>query len=173
MLLKGNISIVKKLIKLEYIHSIFQPLENCRGVKQMEVHHPEGDVFSHSVQVLRLAFRESKDPELILAAMLHDIGKQVDSKGHEDYALEILGDSITEKTAWLIKNHMRFWYFVLGEMKKLSKVSELASHQWLPELTLLARWDKAGRRPGARIEYSRVYIVDRINELIQSELKPR
>lgn len=154
------------LIKLEHIGRIFTPLERCRGVEQMVEHHPEGDVFAHSLQVLRIAFRESQDPELILAAMLHDVGKAVDSHGHEDYALKILGDNITEKTSWLIKNHMRFWYFVLGEMKKLSKVRELAEHKWLGDLTALARWDKCGRKAGAKVVYDRVDIVNRLNSLI-------
>ena len=154
-----------KLTKHEDIHKLFGPFENLRGVEQMESHHPEGDAFEHSCQVLRLAFRESNDPELILAAMVHDVGKIVDTKGHEDYALQILGDSITEKQKWLVKQHMRIRTFLSGEMWKLSSVTELANHKWLPDLVLLSRWDNRGRKPNKKNVYDRVETVDRLNEL--------
>jgi len=151
--------------KIEGVGNLFNILENCKGVEQMDLHHPEGDVFIHSVQCLQWAFRESKDIDLIFAAMLHDVGKQVDSKGHENYALQLLEGLISEKTAWLIKNHMRIWTLILGEMKKLKKVTDFIDHKWIPELVLLARWDKMARNPNKKINYDRMEIVDRLRGL--------
>ena len=74
------------------MYDLFDALESCRNVAQMEKHHPEGDVFTHSVQALEIAMRESDDLDLIFAAMLHDVGKKIDTKGHEQYALEMLKD---------------------------------------------------------------------------------
>lgn len=145
---------------------LFDILEKTKGVEQKEIHHPEGDVFTHSLQVLSLAFRETKDTDLILAAMLHDIGKAFDDKGHDKIAIEVLDPLVSTKTLWLIENHMRFWYFILGEMRKLSKVQELANHGWLPELALLARWDKMGRNPNRKIKYDRDKIIERLNKCV-------
>jgi tRNA nucleotidyltransferase (CCA-adding enzyme) len=39
------------------------------------IHHPEGDLFSHSIQVLQRASDASSDPLTRFCAMFHDIGK--------------------------------------------------------------------------------------------------
>lgn len=132
----------------------------------MAEHHPEGDVFTHSLQVLRWAFRETTDTDLILAAMLHDAGKALNGKGHDKIGADLLKPLVSAKTHWLIGQHMRVWYLLLGEMRKLSKVRELAGHPWLPELLLLARWDKLGRNPAATVKYDRQIILDRLNQCV-------
>lgn len=148
----------------EIMNPLFDMLEQTRGVEQMDIYHPEGDVFNHSLQVMAWAFRETYDTDLILAAMLHDIGKTANNKGHDKIAVEWLGSLVSAKTSWLIENHMRFWYFILGDMKKLSKVQHLANHPWLSELALLARWDKMGRNPNRKIEYNKAGIINRLNK---------
>jgi len=155
-----------KVFTYEIMKPLFDILDQTKGVTQMSVWHPEGDVLTHSLQVMNLAFRESYDIDLILSAMLHDVGKVVNSKGHDKIAVEWLGDLVSVKTSWLIGNHMRFWFYVMGEMKKRSKVEELAGHGWLPELTLLARWDKMGRNPSRRVEYDKMEIIDRLNKCV-------
>ena len=55
-----------------FMNPLFDLLEDCQGVKQNEEHHPEIYVLEHSLQVLRRAFRESIDTDLILAAMLRN-----------------------------------------------------------------------------------------------------
>ena len=150
----------------KFMNPLFKILENCKGIEQQENHHPEGDVFGHSLQVLRWAFRESIDTDLILAAMLHDVGKMENSLGHEKIAVEMLNGLVSVKTLWLIEHHMRFWTLILGEMKKLSKIKELSGHPWVPELVLLARWDKKGRKPNVKTKYDRQDITDRLNKCV-------
>ena len=48
---------MNKLVLLLDIERLFKPLEKCRGVEQSEEFHPEGDVFSHSIQTMNVAFR--------------------------------------------------------------------------------------------------------------------
>lgn len=149
----------------------FLALENCRGVPQMDRHHPEGDVFNHSLQVLRWAFRESIDTDLILAAMLHDVGKAVECKGHEEKAIEMLGDHLSAKTVWLIEQHMKIWSMILGEMQRQGKVRELVEHPFLPDLVLLARWDKMGRDPRRVVLYDGGDIIERLNRCVEKKYK--
>ena len=155
----------------EFMHPLFMSLEQCIGVKQMESYHPEGDVFNHSLQVLYCAFRETIDTDLLLAAMLHDVGKIENSLGHEKIAVGMLKPYVSVKTEWLIENHMRIWYYLLGDMKKLSKVRELACHPWLPELIQLARFDKLGRNPNRKIKYNRNDIMDRFNSCVDKRFE--
>lgn len=150
---------------------LFDILEQTKGIEQRDDYHPEGDVFNHSLQVMNIAFRETIDTDLILAAMLHDVGKIIDSKGHDKIAVEWLNNLISAKTFWLIENHMRFWYFILGEMRKLSKVKELADHPWLSDLACLARWDKIGRKPNRKIKYDKIEIIDRLNKCIDKHFE--
>ncbi len=141
----------------------FQALERCRGIPQIEKYHPEGDVFDHSLQVLCWAFRESYNTDLILAAMLHDVGKVMLFKGHAKKGIKILDDYLSTKTQWLIEQHMRIWHLLLGEMRRLGKVRELIEHPWLPDLILLARWDKMGRNPRRKVQYDKEKIIERLN----------
>ena len=153
----------------EIIGPLFDILEKCKGVKQDIVHHPEGDVFIHSLQVLQCAMRESKDIDVILAAMLHDIGKMEVRRGHEKASVGMLKDHyLSGKTLWLIENHMRFWYYVLGDMKKLGKAKEISEHPWASDLLQVARWDKMGRRPGYVPKYNREDLIDRLNKIAAS-----
>src|SRR5438477_7484717 len=80
------------------------PLEEVKG---SPVHHPEGDVLYHSLQVFELA-RDAKpyDEEFLLAALLHDVGKGIDPADHVGAGLQALDGLITDRTRFLIENHM-------------------------------------------------------------------
>ena len=151
----------------EDMKGIFILLERCRGVEQDEVHHPEGDVLSHTLQVLEIAFRESYDLDLIFAAMFHDIGKAFCKKGHETVSCKMAGQYCTAKTMWLIENHMKFWYFILGEMRRKQKVQNLILSPWFIDLTLLCRWDKMGRNPNKKMIFDEKEIINKLNAVYQ------
>ena len=152
----------------EYMNPLFEILEKCKGVEQEERYHPEGDVLTHSLQVFQLACRESNDLDLILAALLHDVGKSVDRLEHTKKTLDLVDEQVSMKTLWLIKNHMRVWAYLKGEMKRLGKCQELIEHPWFPELVQLARWDQMGRNPKRFITYDRQKIIDRLNEAVRN-----
>jgi HD superfamily phosphodiesterase len=67
----------------EYIQSLYDLLEPCKEVMGHPEYHPEGTVWTHSFQTLRLALKETDDTDLILAAFMHDVGKQLNKLGHE------------------------------------------------------------------------------------------
>ena len=148
---------------------LFDLVEDCRGVLQESEYHPEGDVYVHSLQCVQIALKESIDPDAIIAALVHDIGKKKGSLGHEDYAVGMLQDLVSPKTLWLVEQHMRVRYYLDGTMKRLGKVKELMNHPWLPELIQLARWDHMARK---KISYwsnelDRDAFVEKINNAIE------
>lgn len=149
----------------EILAELFEILESCVGVEHSEKHHPEGDVFNHSIQVLMLAIKESDDIDLVVAAMMHDVGKAYDSKEHDKIGPKLLSNHLSEKSLWLVENHMRVWYYLKGEMKKLSKTKKLCNNKWFPELIQLARWDKMGRNPNVVINYNRQKLLEKLLEL--------
>ncbi len=94
----------EKVDRFQVFYSLMLPLEN---VKQSPTYHPEGDALYHSLQVYDLACDQLPyDEEFLLAALLHDVGKGIDRHDHVQSGLESLQDFITERTYWLIEQHM-------------------------------------------------------------------
>jgi hypothetical protein len=127
---------------------LLQPLE---AVKGSPVHHPEGDVLFHSLQVFELA-RELRpyDEEFLLAALLHDVGKGLDRSRHVQAGLEALEGLITERTEFLIAHHMDAHAYRCGKLKGPLR-RELETSPDFEELLLLEECDSAGRVPGAMV----------------------
>ena len=153
--------------KIKYdFDKLLDLLENLKGVEAREDYHPEKDTFNHSLQTLHHSMHESNDIELILAAMMHDIGKAVSKPDHEKVAVEMLQGLLTEKSLWLIENHMRVWYLIDGKMARIQKIKDLVSNKWFPDLVLLGRWDKMSRKADFPGRYDRDKIKARL-ELIE------
>jgi hypothetical protein len=124
------------------------PLEE---VKQGPVHHPEGDVLYHSLQVFELAREERPyDEEFILAALLHDVGKGLDRQNHVAAALNALDGLITERTRFFIEHHMHAHEHRTGKLPG-SLRRELESSPDFEDLMLFRQLDDAGRVPGATV----------------------
>lgn len=151
----------------ETLNKIFELLERCRGVEQMDKYHPEGDVLTHLIQTFRCATRETDDVDLALAALVHDVGKCERSKGHESIGCDLLEGYVSIKVLFLVKNHMRIRKYIDGEMHKFSKCLWLANHPWLPELIQLSRWDCKGRNPNRKIKFDINDIIERLNRVAE------
>jgi len=120
-------------------------------VKQHRRHHPEGDVLYHSLQVFELMRNERPyDEELLLAALLHDVGKGVDEKDHTTATLEALDGFITERTAWLITHHMDAHKLRDGTLGARAR-RRLQRCEDFEDLQLLEECDRHGRQPGAEV----------------------
>jgi hypothetical protein len=125
------------------------PLED---VKQSPRYHPEGDVLYHSLQVFELARdRRPYDEEFLLAALLHDIGKGIDPGDHVAAGLDALDGLITDRTRFLIENHMLAHDYQTGKLPPKERRRLEASPDF-EDLLLLREVDDAGRVPGAAVE---------------------
>jgi predicted HD phosphohydrolase len=122
------------------------PLENVRGSAK---YHPEGDVLYHSLQVFELA-RDARpyDVELMLAALLHDIGKGLDPGNHVEAGLDALEGLITDRTRFLIAHHMDAHAIRDGSLKG-SLRREIEASEDFEDLMLLQECDRKGRVSGA------------------------
>lgn len=120
-------------------------------VKQNPYYHPEGDALYHSLQVFELARRASPyDEEFLLAALLHDVGKGIDARDHVAAALESLGDTITERTRWLIEHHMEAHALLDGSIGARAK-RRLQQSEDFEDLLLLGKCDQGGRQIGIQV----------------------
>jgi len=155
-----------ELFNLKNTEYFFDLLSACEAVRDSIIWHPESNVLCHSLQVFGHAMRESNDVDVILAALLHDVGKLIVMHGHEKESVNLLNQHISAKTLFLIKNHMRVKLLISGDMKKKQKVLELVSNPWFAELVLMARWDVMGRNKHANPVFDKEKIIDQLNSKV-------
>ena len=62
----------------------------------------------HSLQSATKAFKSGESEELVVAALLHDIGDELAPMNHSEYAAAILKPYVSEKTHWIVKMHGLF-----------------------------------------------------------------
>ena len=59
----------------------------------------------HSLQTATRAFNDKADDEMIVAALLHDIGDELAPLNHSEYAAAVLKPYVTKKTHWIVEKH--------------------------------------------------------------------
>ena len=71
------------------------------------------DRLTHSVQTATRAYRDGRDEEYVVCALLHDIGDTLGSFNHPDIAAAILKPFVSEQNHWMVANHGIFqgYYF--------------------------------------------------------------
>ena len=65
----------------------------------------------HSLQSATKALKAGEDEEMIVAALLHDIGDELAPLNHSEYAAAILKPYVSEKTHWIVERHGEFQAF--------------------------------------------------------------
>ena len=71
------------------------------------------DRYTHCLQSATRAYRDGKDEEYVVCALLHDIGDSIASTNHADLAAAMLEPFVSEQNHWIIKHHGIFqgYYF--------------------------------------------------------------
>ena len=59
----------------------------------------------HSLQSATRALKADEDEEMVVAALLHDIGDELAPMNHSEYAAAILKPYVSEKTHWIVEKH--------------------------------------------------------------------
>ena len=170
------------------LNQIIPEIETLKGILQSELHHPEKDVFVHTMLSVDSLYNKDEDKwdedddislELVLSTLLHDIGKPLTRSFESEteihfYEHEKVGSEITEvilkrlkfptktieKVKWLVTNHMRIHVF--NEMKKSKKVS-LIENEYFPDLLKLAIADINGsyRLNETTEDFDVIYDIDK------------
>jgi predicted HD phosphohydrolase len=66
------------------------------------------DQLTHCLQTATRAERDGADTEVVVAALVHDIGKFVSVPNHPAIAAEILKPYVRDEVYWMIKAHQDF-----------------------------------------------------------------
>lgn len=143
----------------------FRMLEKLKHTGQSQKHHPEGNVWNHTMLVVDEAAmrkKQSKDESVFMwAALLHDIGKpgttqkrngRVTAYGHEKLGAELAGEFLREfgcgnpfvaKVCALIRWHMQI-LFVVKDMR-FTDMEGMKRETDVEEVALLGLCDRLGR----------------------------
>ena len=62
----------------------------------------------HSLQSATRALNDKADDEMIVAALLHDIGDELAPLNHSEYAAAVLRPYVSDKTYWIVEKHGEF-----------------------------------------------------------------
>ncbi|TDJ04196.1 MAG: HD domain-containing protein [Deltaproteobacteria bacterium] len=71
------------------------------------------DRYEHSLQTATRALRAGADEELVVCALLHDIGDNLAPHNHAAFAAEVLRPYVSNENYWLVEKHGIFqgYYF--------------------------------------------------------------
>ena len=78
------------------------------------------DRYQHSLQSATRAQRDGADEEMVVAALLHDIGDVIAPDNHSQLAAAVLRPYVSEKTHWIVQHHgifqgYYFWHHIGGD----------------------------------------------------------
>ena len=62
----------------------------------------------HSLQCATRAYNNKESEEMIVAALIHDIGDELAPMNHSEYAAAILKPYVSKRTHWIIEKHGEF-----------------------------------------------------------------
>ena len=99
----------------------------------------------HSLQTATRALNDKADDEMIVAALLHDIGDELAPLNHAEYAAAVLKPYVSEKTHWIVEKHgiFQMYYYAhhLGGNK--NERDKYKDHQYFKDtLDFCEKWDQ-------------------------------
>ena len=104
----------------------------------------------HSLQTATRALNDNASEEMIVAALLHDIGDELAPLNHAEYAATVLKPYVSEKTHWIIKKHGEFqmYYYAhhLGKDRNLRDKYKDHEH-YKDTLIFCENWDQVSFDP--------------------------
>ncbi len=108
------------------------------------------DRLTHSLQTATRAYRDGRDEEYVVCALLHDIGDTLASYNHPDIAAAILKPFVSPENHWMVEKHGIFqgYYFFhhLGMDRHLRE--QFQDHpQYRQTIEFCAKYDAAAFDP--------------------------
>lgn len=155
-------------------------LSALRAVEDLPYDGEPVSQLEHALQCADLARASGGDDELVIAALLHDVGRSpvalrefgTTLVDHGKIAHEWLAPLVGERVAWLAGQHVSAKRYLVatdpsyregltatsirtlrdqGGPMNLGEVREFERHPQWREAVALRRWDDLGKEPGARV----------------------
>jgi predicted HD phosphohydrolase len=104
----------------------------------------------HSLQAATRALRDGADEELIVAALLHDIGDELAPYNHAEFAASIIRPYVRAEVTWIVAQHGLFqnYYYVHHFGGDRNARDRLRGHRYYPACVhFCAAWDQCSFDP--------------------------
>jgi predicted HD phosphohydrolase len=104
----------------------------------------------HSLQAASRAMRENAEEEMVVAALLHDIGDEIAPLNHSELAASVLKPFVSEKTRWIVEKHGLFqtYYYNHQYGKDRNLRDQFKGHEFYEDtINFCHRWDQSSFDP--------------------------
>jgi len=104
----------------------------------------------HSLQIATRTLKDKASEEMIVAALLHDIGDELAPLNHSEYAASVLKPFVSEKTHWIIAKHGEFqmYYYAHYLGGNRNQRDKYKDHKYYEDtLNFCEKWDQASFDP--------------------------
>ena len=108
------------------------------------------DRLEHSLQTATRAYRDRADEELVVAALLHDIGDLLAPCGHSEVAAAVLRPYVSARTCWIVRHHGLFqlYYYAHYLGGDRNARDRYRDHPWYQDaVDFCHRWDQPSFDP--------------------------
>ena len=104
----------------------------------------------HSLQTATRALNDKASDEMIVAALLHDIGDELAPLNHSEYAATVLKPYVSEKTRWIVEKHGEFqmYYYAHHLGGNRNQREKYKGHKYYQDtLNFCEKWDQKSFDP--------------------------
>ena len=104
----------------------------------------------HSLQTATRALKDKADDEMIVAALLHDIGDELAPLNHSEYAAAVLKPYVSEKTHWIVEKHGEFqmYYYAHHQGGNKNQRDKYKGHKYYKDtVDFCENWDQKSFDP--------------------------
>ena len=108
------------------------------------------DRLEHSLQSATRAEADGADTEMIVAALIHDLGDDLAPENHSQMAAAIIRPYVREEVTWIIEHHGVFQMFYYGDAAGVNKDERerYRGHEWFDSCErFCGDWDQMAFDP--------------------------
>ena len=105
----------------------------------------------HSLQAATRALKDGADDELIVAALIHDVGDELAPYNHAEIAAGIIRPYVRPEVTWIVEQHGLFqtYYYAHHAGRDRNAREKFSGHPWYQACKdFCAEWDQCSFDPG-------------------------
>ena len=137
-------------LEREYVSTLPDRLLNALNELTSSLDGYKINRLQHSLQTATRAENAGADIELVVAALVHDLGDDLAPENHSQMAAAIIRPYVREEVTWIIEHHGVFQMFYYGDAAGVNKDERerYRGHQWFDNCETFCRdWDQMAFDP--------------------------